>query len=112
MRQPWQRGSTDYLRRWLVLGPLDCDLPTDCLKCEAAASPVDGTEQTVANGAAKKWRRTYSWDDTVNIGDAKNGQVAYAFVTIPREKAGKARVSIGTRDGVRVWLNGKLILFR
>jgi dienelactone hydrolase len=112
MRQPWQRGSTDYLRRWLVLGPLDCDLPTDCLKGEAAVRPADGTEQTVANGEATKWRRTDSWDDTVDIGDAKDGQVAYAFVTIPREKAGKARVSIGTRDGVRVWLNGKLILFR
>jgi dienelactone hydrolase len=112
MRQPWQRDNTDYLRRWLVLGPLDCDLPTDCLKGEAAVRPADGTEQTVAKGDATKWRRTESWDDTVDIGDAKDGQVAYAFATIPRAKAGKARVSIGSRDGVRVWLNGRLILSR
>jgi dienelactone hydrolase len=112
MRQPWQRGNTDYLRRWLILGPLDCDLPTDCLKGESEVRPVDGTEQKVAKGDAAKWRRTDSWDDTVDLGDAKDGQVAYAFATIPREKAGKARVSIGTDDGVRVWLNDKLILSR
>jgi dienelactone hydrolase len=112
MRQPWQRGNTDYLRRWLVLGPLDCDLPTDCLQGEAGARPADGTEQKVARGEAAKWRRTDSWDDTVDFGDGKDGQVAYAFATIAREKAGKARVSIGSDDGVRVWLNGKLILSR
>jgi dienelactone hydrolase len=109
MRQPWQRGSTDYLRRWLILGPLDCDLATDCLNGEAAARPADGANQTLAKGEATKWRRTDSWDDTVDLGDAKDGQVAYAFATIPREKAGKARLSIGTDDGVRVWLNDKLI---
>lgn len=112
MRQPWQRGNTDYLRRWLVVGPLDCDLPTDCLLGEAAVRPADGTEQKVAKGDAAKWRRTDSWDDRVGFGDAKDGQVVYAFATIPREKAGKARVSIGTDDGVRVWVNGKLILSR
>src|SRR5688500_243881 len=112
MRQPWARGSTDYLRPSRVVGPLDCDLPTDCLQGEAAVRPADGTEQKVASGAAAKWRRETGWDDRMGFGDSKDGQVAYAFATIPPEKAGKARLSLGTDDGVRVWLNGKLIRAR
>ncbi len=112
MRQPWQRGSTDYLKRWLVTGPIACDLPTECIGGEADMRPTDGAAQKVAKGIATSWRRTDSWGDWLGFGDAQDGQVAYAFATIAREKAGKARVSVGSNDGVRVWLNGKLILAR
>jgi dienelactone hydrolase len=112
MRQPWQRGNTDYLKRWLVTGPITCDLPSDCIGGEADMRPTDGADQKVAKGEATKWRRTDSWDDWVDFGDAKDGQIAYAFANVTRDKAGKARVSIGSGDGLRVWLNGKLILSR
>jgi dienelactone hydrolase len=111
-RQPWQRGNTDYLRRWLIAGPIDCDLPSDCIGAEADMRPAEGAEQKVAKGDATKWRRTDSWGDSLGFGDAKDGQIAYAFATIAREKAGTARVSVGSEGGVRVWLNGKLILSR
>ena len=63
MRQPWQRGGTDYLKRWLVTGPIACDLPSDCIGGEANVHPTDGAAQTVAKGDATSWRRTDSWGE-------------------------------------------------
>src|SRR6185369_12901290 len=41
-----------------------------------------------------------------------DGAVAYAFATVQRAAAGKAMLSIGSSDGIRVWLNGKSVLVR
>ena len=116
LRQPWQRGNEDYLRSWLVLGPIHCDLASDCLKSaggEAAAKPADGAESKLADGTALKWGRHGSYGDSIYFEGFRGnraGAVGYAAVNIPRSQAGKALVSVGSNDGIRVWVNGKRVL--
>ena len=118
MRQPWQRGDWNYLRQWLIAGPFPCTLESDCLGAagsEAAIRPKDGQEQKRADGTSVKWRPVKSWDDTVGLDDpdgSRAGTVAYAFKTISRPKAGKAQLSLGSADGIRVWVNGKPVFAR
>ena len=116
MRMPWQRGDQNFIRLWLVAGPFSCALETDCLvgqSAEAAAQPTDGMEQKRADGTLVKWHSQKSWTDAVTFDDLsgpKDSAVAYAFTKTSRPKAGKARLSVGSENGVRVWLNGKLVL--
>jgi hypothetical protein len=110
MRLPWQRGDESFLRMWMVAGPFACDLPTDCLKIpggEGSVAPVDTS--------MLKWKAQKSWGDYIafdEISGNKDGAVGYALATVLRSKAGKALLSVGSADGIRVWLNGELVLSR
>ena len=116
MRMPWQRGERNFLRLWLVAGPFACGLETDCLSGqggEAGIRPTDGLDVKRADGTSVKWHSQKSWGDVTAFDDLtgpKDGAVAYAFTKISRPKAGKALLLVGSEDGVRVWLNGKLVL--
>ena len=118
MRMPWTRGDESFLRLWLVAGPFTGELQTDCLSAqggEAGTQPTDGQEQKRADGTTVKWHSQKSWSDIVAFEDlagSKDGAVAYAFTRISRPRAGKALLSVGSSDGIRVWLNGKLVLTR
>ncbi|MGO9231459.1 MAG: prolyl oligopeptidase family serine peptidase [Bryobacteraceae bacterium] len=113
---PWQRGERNFLRLWLVAGPFACGLEADCLSSsggEAGIRATDGLEQKRADGTSVKWHSQKSWGDVVAFDDLtgpKDGAVAYAFTKVPRSKTGKALVSVGSEDGIRVWLNGTLVL--
>lgn len=116
MRQPWQRNDTSFIRSWQEAGAFKCDLARDCLDIpggEAAAKP--GAGQTRADGSAVEWRGHTAWADTVSFDAAtgdRDGAIAYAAATIQRAGAGKAQLSIGSADGIRVWVNGKQVLAR
>ncbi len=118
MRQPWQRGNWDFERRWIVAGPFPCTLPAECLGAagsEAAARPADGQEQKRADGSTVKWHALKSWSDEFGFTDLegpRDGAVAYAFTKVTRPESGKALLSVGSGDGIRVWLNGKPVLAR
>jgi dienelactone hydrolase len=118
LRMPWKRGDESFLRLWLVAGPFPCELAADCLGAkdgETGARPTDGQEQKRSDGTNVRWHSQKSWSDDVTFGDlsgARDGDVAYAFARLTRQTAGQALLSIGSRDGVRVWLNGRLVLSR
>jgi dienelactone hydrolase len=118
MRQPWQRSDWNYLRRWLLAGAFPCTLESDCLGVpgsEAGIRPKDGQDQKRADGTSVKWRSVMSWDDAVGfegLDGPREGTMAYAFTTITRPQSGKAMLSIGSEDGIRVWVNGKMVLSR
>ena len=113
---PWQRGERNFLRLWLVAGPFEGGLETDCLNGqggEAGIRPTDGLELKRADGTSVKWHSQKSWGDVVAFDDLtgpKKGAVAYAFTKVSRSKAGKALLLVGSEDGIRVWLNGKPVL--
>ncbi len=116
MRMPWQRGGVDYIRTWTVSGPHKCDLARDCLDIPGGeAAAAFGASQIRGDGSALTWNPQTSWGDFISF-DAvpapKDGAVAYAFATIERATAGPARLSIGSADGVRVFVNGKLVWSR
>jgi len=113
LRLPWKRSNEDFIRRWLVVGPFPGGLGTDALAAaggEAAAQPTEGLEVQRADGSRISWHTVTSWVDTVGLDDleaAKDDSVAYAFATVSRAAAGRALLSLGSDEGVRVWLNGK-----
>lgn len=112
MRMPWTRGGTDYIRNWIVVGPLACKLEEDCLGGEGALRPKADEETKRPDGSAVKWRVVRPYGDHVAAGgdNATPDKVSYGFTTITRDKAGKALVSLGSDDGIRAWVNGKQVL--
>ena len=118
MRMPWKRGGDNFLRLWLIAGPFPGDLGSDRLSGqggEANLQPADGQEQKRADGTTVKWHSQKSWGDDVTFDDAAGHTepaVYYAFTKVPRPSAGRAMLSIGSADGIRLWLNSKLVLSR
>ena len=107
MRQPWARGTETFERRWLIVGPIKCTLEVDCLAAaggEARVRPAEGSTLT--------WRPLKTWGDEVTFDGfegSREGAVGYAFANLTRANAGKATLSLGSADGVRVWVNGKRV---
>lgn len=111
-------GPEGEILGWLVAGPFpnpsdkefkDCKgFETDYLGGETSAKPVEGQEASSA-----KWQ--------LAVGDAKKGidflpifkprepAVAYAYATLTSKSPMDVRLLIGSDDGVKVWLNGKLV---
>jgi dienelactone hydrolase len=114
LRMPWTRGSTDFIRNWVVAGPLACKLDEDCLGGEGAVRPKADDETRRPDGTTVKWRINRPWGDYASIDGegATADKVSYAFANISRAQAGKATLSLGSVDGMRVWVNGKQILAR
>jgi predicted peptidase len=116
MRQPWQRSDTSFIRVWKIAGAFKCDLARDCLDIpggEAAATPE--AAQKRADGSVLEWHDDREWDDTVGFDAAtgeRDGAIAYAAARVERAAAGKALLAVGSVDGIRVWVNGKLVLSR
>ncbi len=116
MRQPWQRDEINFIRSWKIAGAFKCDLASDCLDIpggEAAARP--DSRQKRADGSALEWREDHAWSDSVGFAAAsgeREGAIAYAAATVTRAAAGKAQLSIGSVDGIRVWVNGRRVLAR
>ena len=115
MRQPWQRNETTFIRAWKITGAFKCDLARDCLDIpggEAAAKP--DSRQKRADGSDLEWREHHSWNDSVGFDELaeREGAIAYAATTVHRAAAGKAQLSIGSLDGIRVWVNGTPVLAR
>jgi dienelactone hydrolase len=114
MRMPWTRGSTDFIRRWTVAGPIGCPLEKDCLGNESTARPDESMELELADGKTAKWRSNNTWGDVAGIGGegATVDASGYAYAVVSRERAGKAALSVGSENGLRAWVNGRPVLVR
>jgi dienelactone hydrolase len=118
LRMPWKRGNDDFLRLWLVTGPIPGRLTDDQFGSsggEALLKPADGQEYTLVDGAKGKWHFHKAWGDDIGI-DAPAGNVeqavSFAFTRILRASAGKVLLSFGSANGIRVWVNGSLVIIR
>jgi len=134
MRMPFEFFSeTGLLADWLVCGdfpnpphagdelydhtPPCVGLETDYLKehgGEAAIRPEVGMEHTRPDGTTAVWTRQAALPFGVDFsklpGDRPtDNKVAYAYTTIDRAEAGDALLGVGSDDGIRIWLNGKLV---
>lgn len=98
MRLPWTRNDTLFIRDWKFAGSFDCTLDGDC---PAAADP--------------KWQAQYSYDDGIEfdpIQGQRDDRIGYATATVTRAQAGKALLSVGSLNAIRVSVNGKEVLAR
>jgi hypothetical protein len=120
MRLPWSRGDERFIRHWLVLSdlPLAGGFDKDWLAAqggETAIHPVEKMAVKLPDGKTLQWRSVVAWGDEVDLSNGpglKRDLIAYAFATVRRTQAGKAVLSLGSDESVRVWLNGALVLDR
>lgn len=116
-RLPFSRGDTWFLKTWLVAGPFPGTLADDALAehgGETRIRPAVGLAHPLPGGVAVSWRSYSAWSDAVALDEATEASpdatgVAYAFATVRRAEAGRAVLSLGSDDGVRVFLNGTLV---
>jgi hypothetical protein len=107
---------------WLVCGPfpnVECKGFTEdflvSVGGEAAIVPKEGMQHdsAVADGGKATWKRLKpSGDgiiDFVGSLSGKNDVVGYAFCFIPSDSDVAASIELGSDDGVRLWINDKLV---
>jgi dienelactone hydrolase len=122
LRLPWQRSEDRYLRNWLIAGAFAGSLDQDPLAGqggEANLHPVAGQKSKRPDGSQAEWTPSVVWSDALSFESLeaslpKSGEpaVAYGYTTLTRAQAGKALLSIGSDEGLRVWVNGRLVLSR
>ncbi|MBI5386175.1 MAG: serine hydrolase [Verrucomicrobia bacterium] len=122
-----QKG--DFIRQWLVLGPLRAEsgwtnttgeasqrqaMQTDFLRDhlgEAAVRPRAG--DAVPTGSQPLlWRAIQSEQDTVDLAawlGTKDTIVAYAWTEVVAPRATSALLGLGSVGAAKVWLNGQLV---
>ena len=104
MRQPWTRNDTSFIKTWQLAGPFNCKLEGEC-------AAIPGGEANAGPGVTGiQWEPTTSWSDVVGLFGDTNGALTLATTTLTRAQAGKARLSLGSSNGIRVWVNGKPVL--
>ncbi|MCG3196769.1 MAG: hypothetical protein HUU16_01335 [Candidatus Omnitrophica bacterium] len=124
--------TTGFLREWLICGPFpnaaergfidfrhgrQCDgFFRDCLLPQGGERQVSPSEgDSLADSETGKrytWRRILSDTDLIsfeNLFTPNNLVVAYAFCLIETENETPAVLSLGSNDGIRVFLNGEMV---
>jgi dienelactone hydrolase len=116
-RMPWTRSDDWFMKTWLVAGPfaeaLDID-PLASLGGEASLKGKANSELKRADGTVLRWKEHTSWSDAFGVDEAlglaaPDSGTAYAYALVKRAAAGRVLLSIGSDDGVRVWVNGRLV---
>src|SRR5438034_3791858 len=125
---PYTGGKPDeFMRHWLVLGPIPVSaeqspnedaqkkaFADDLLRPAAGESGVQPkTGARVAIGGRNyEWRQVESTNDIIDLKVAKTPEefsIAYAWAEIEMPDEMRGLLGIGSDDGVKAWLNGKLI---
>lgn len=122
--------TNTYIKDWLIVGPFpNCEncpelsykhteqctgFYTDYLKSiggEKNALPTEGTKVKVADkNIEREWFAHHSTEDKIHLAKMlkpKNMVVAYAFCQIKSSEEQKTILSVGSNDGIRVFLNGE-----
>src|SRR5678816_87996 len=117
--------SGKFMKSWLLAGPIAV--------APASTNPDDASQEKVfktdfishvnvvagrtippisVNGKELNWQ-LISWkDDIVDLDSIYHGQdfvYAYALSEIKADAPGNAFLAVGSDDGIKVWLNGKLV---
>ena len=119
--QPPQTFSPDaegFIRNWLVLAPIAVqedsgatEIEKDFLGGEATIQPKPG-EKVNVGGKILTWTAHQAGDyfvDFLKAFGAERGEdvAAYAVAYINADDQMKVRLSVGSNDQCKVWLNGK-----
>ena len=128
LRKSWDeahaRRTVDYIPNWHVIGPfkdsvpeqisLDLTTPVEGDFARSADGSVD-LKKTYANGsgAALQWvkasarrKGNVNFDDTIGRHEFA---VAYGYTEVESIHPRDAVLRCGSDDGIRIWINGKLV---
>jgi poly(3-hydroxybutyrate) depolymerase len=114
---PWARSDGWFVKTWLVAGPFAEPLDADPLAGqggEASLKAQADAELKRADGTVVRWKESTSWSDAFGVDaalglTAPDSGTAYAYALVKRAAAGPAVLSLGSDEGVRVWVNGKMV---
>ncbi|MEO6330708.1 MAG: serine hydrolase [Ginsengibacter sp.] len=114
-----------FMKTWLLAGPVavsaDTLSPNDSLQSEIFKEDNFSSVNVVANkplpsvtikGKNIKWQLFSSADDIIDLDSfyqRKDFAYAYALAEINAPKAEQVFLGTGSDDGIKVWLNGKLV---
>jgi hypothetical protein len=119
--QTFSPDGEGYIRNWLVLAPIAVqedsgatEIEKDFLGGEATIQPKPGDKVNV-NGKILTWSPHQSADyvvDFLKAFGAERGEdvAAYAVAYINADDQMKVRLSVGSNDQCKVWVNGKQII--
>jgi hypothetical protein len=99
-------------RSWMVLGPFENEFAKDF----GPEKGVDLTRKHDVKGSEEpaEWRNLQSQQDGyVNLANRfspRDNVCAYAFTYLKSPRARRVMLSVGSDDGARIWINGKLVL--
>ncbi|MEO6734392.1 MAG: serine hydrolase [Ferruginibacter sp.] len=118
-------ASGKFMKTWLVAGPIpvsnDTLAPSDAMQEKAFKSDVIAGANTLAgrppapvsiNGRDFNWQLITSGADIVDLDSFyknKDFVYAYALAEIKANAPTNMVLGLGSDDGIKVWLNGKLI---
>jgi hypothetical protein len=125
-KTPAPAGPADFVRSWLVLGPF----PNVNKKGGTTAFPpeteprVDPNKSYAGLGGPVRWKAHASPLDYVDLANVFNNQparrelgmygpaVAYAACWVRSDRARPALLSLGSNDGIKVWVNRRPVADR
>ena len=96
----------DFITAWLASGPY---MEKD--KDGAALFDVEFPPEK-GDGSGAKWKPAASNEGVVDLGQATDpgeNRVAYLRTYVTSPKAQECRLEVGSDDGAKVWLNGKVV---
>ena len=110
--------STDqFINQWWLIGPFE---NAERKGFSTVYPPEQGFDSTKTyagvNGTKVKWKtysdQTSGYIDLAKLFSPKKDVVSYAYRTVNLPEAKVLKFGVGSNDGVRVWINGKLVLDR
>lgn len=115
-----EASSGRYFQSWLMAGPFPYSGATDAqidylasMGGEQQARPTVYSEVDLPGGGTVGWRRVNSPDyakvDLAALFDQNQNVVAYAYCRIDSDQARVVRATLGSNDGIEVFLNGEII---
>lgn len=113
----WADITPHFYTDWWIIGPFDNENKKGLT---ATFAPEKGFDTTAVikgkNDIPVSWKKydqpQSGYIDFAKIFNPSENVVAYARRTIIMDDAKTVRFGIGSNDGVRVWINGKLVLDR
>jgi len=109
------KHQNTYLTNWWIIGPFD---NPDANGLLIKYPPED--EFDIERSYTGKKNQSIMWQnienkksgymDFIKLFDDPNNGVAYAKTTIELDEGGEIKIGIGSNDGVKLWINGELVL--
>jgi hypothetical protein len=104
---------TGFVRDWLVVGPFPApDRKGHGITFPPEGDPVDLKKEYKAANAKLLWHTHASRADYVDFADQFKTQdpaVAYAHCWVHADRARRIWLSLGSNDGIKVWVGGKVV---
>ncbi len=112
--------SGQYFQFWLLCGPFPNESwagrPVDYLASmggETNARPIPGMQFTTIEGEEKRWFKydspLYAQIDLATVFEENTSVLAYAYCRIESPDTRRVRATLGSNDGIQVFLNGKKV---